>query len=77
MNEPYRNLRIVDLSSRGDAGYTRGSLNPEPYPYESAFAVRQLIQRQMKGEPSLNNDQSKGEVQAPVLLWGHYTGRTA
>ena len=76
LKQRFPNLRIVYLSSRIYAGYAMGSLNPEPYAYESAFAVRQLIQRQMKGEPSLNYDQSKGEVRAPLLLGGRISGRT-
>ncbi len=58
----YPNLRIVYLSSRIYAGYARGPLNPEPYAYESAFAVRSVIQRQMAGD----------RAATPVLLWGPY-----
>ena len=47
-------------------------LNPEPYAYESAFAVRGLIQDQIKGEAKLNCDAAKGPVKAPLLLWGPY-----
>ncbi|HUG91004.1 MAG TPA: hypothetical protein VML55_09235 [Planctomycetaceae bacterium] len=72
LDEEFPNLRLAYLSSRIYAGYARGALNPEPYAYESAFAVRQLIQEQIAGEPSLNADSSKGEVKSPVLLWGPY-----
>lgn len=72
LKERYPNLKIVYLSSRIYAGYARGPLNPEPYAYESAFAVRSLIQQQIKGEPSLNHDPTKGVVKAPLLLWGPY-----
>jgi hypothetical protein len=68
----YPNLRIAYLSSRIYAGYATTPLNPEPYSYESAFAVRELIQRQIKGDPALNYDPAKGEVKAPLLLWGPY-----
>ena len=68
----YPNLRIAYLSSRIYAGYATTGLNPEPYAYEGAFAVRELIQRQIKGDPALNYDPAKGEVKAPLLLWGPY-----
>jgi uncharacterized coiled-coil DUF342 family protein len=68
----FPNLRVAYLSSRIYAGYATGALNPEPYAYESAFAVRWLIEEQTKGAPALNADAAKGEVKAPVLLWGPY-----
>jgi hypothetical protein len=70
--QKYPNLRVAYLSSRIYAGYATTPLNPEPYSYESAFAVRWLIEEQMKGAPALNSDAAKGEVKAPVLLWGPY-----
>ena len=68
----YPNLRVAFLSSRIYAGFATTKLNPEPYAYESAFAVRSLIQQQIKGEAALNADPQRGEVRAPVLLWGPY-----
>jgi hypothetical protein len=68
----YPNLRIAYLSSRTYGGYATTRLNPEPYAYESAFAVRGLIQEQIKGKASLNYDAAKGDVKAPLLLWGPY-----
>ena len=48
-------------------------LNPEPYAYESAFAVRSLILAQIgKKDPALNYDADKGPVKSPILLWGPY-----
>lgn len=44
----------------------------EAFAYESAFAVRWLIQDQMKGEAGLNFNPKQGEVKAPLLLWGPY-----
>ncbi|MCB1227857.1 MAG: hypothetical protein KDK99_18715 [Verrucomicrobiales bacterium] len=55
----FPNLRVAYLGSRIWAGNAKGNLNPEPYAYESAFAVRHLIQRQ---------DLQK----EPLLLWGPY-----
>jgi len=65
-------LRIAYLSSRIYAGYATSTLNPEPYAYESAFAVRDLIQAQIGGDAALNFDPAKGEVKSPLLLWGPY-----
>lgn len=68
----YPNLRVVYLSSRTYAGYARTPLNPEPYAYESAFAVRWLIRDQIAGKADLNFDPGAGEVKAPALVWGPY-----
>jgi hypothetical protein len=68
----FPNLRIAFLSSRTYGGYATTPLSPEPYAYESAFAVRGVIQRQMGGDPELNCDPQRGAVRAPVLLWGPY-----
>lgn len=68
----FPNLRVVYLSSRIYAGYAATQLNPEPYAYESALAVRRVILSQIKADPRLNYDRSKGEVKAPLLLWGPY-----
>jgi hypothetical protein len=68
----FPNLRIAYLSSRIYAGYARGSPNPEPYAYESAFSVRWLIEEQIAGNPELNYDAKKGRVESPLLLWGPY-----
>jgi hypothetical protein len=62
----FPNLRIAYLGSRIWAGNSSGPLNPEPYAYEGAFAVRRLIQRQMRQDPEL------GPGKSPLLLWGPY-----
>jgi hypothetical protein len=66
------NLRIAYLSSR-IRGYTTVSdgLNPEPYAYETGFAVKWLIEDQMAGEPALLFD-PEGPSEAPWLAWGPY-----
>jgi hypothetical protein len=61
LKRSYPNLQLAYLSSRIYAGYASTSLNPEPYAYESGFAVRWLIQQQ---------DLKSGT--APVALWGPY-----
>ncbi|HSG70608.1 MAG TPA: hypothetical protein VLA12_09355, partial [Planctomycetaceae bacterium] len=59
--QKFPNLRIAYLSSRIYGGYSGGSLNPEPFAYESAFPVRWLIQDQIAGKAALNHDPAKGE----------------
>ncbi len=66
----FPNLQLAYLSSRIYGGYSTGALNPEPYAYESAFPVRWLIQRQIKGDESLSFEGTK--ALSPVLLWGPY-----
>lgn len=68
----FPNLRVAYLGSRIYAGYAKTGLNPEPYAYEGAFACRWLIQDQIKGKPESNYDSARGEVKAPLLLWGPY-----
>lgn len=75
----YPNLRIVYLSSRIYAGYATTSLNPEPYAYESGFAVKWLIEaqiRQMQEDETEVFDSVAGDLDyhsiAPWLAWGPY-----
>ncbi len=72
--QKFPNLRIAYLASRIYGGYTGGGLNPEPYAYESAFVCRWLIQDQIEGSKELNYNAnvSRGDVKAPLLLWGPY-----
>lgn len=72
LKKRFPNLRIVYLSSRIYAGYATTALNPEPYAYESAFAVRRLIQDQIAGRAELNFDPARGAARSPLLLWGPY-----
>jgi enterochelin esterase-like enzyme/dienelactone hydrolase len=76
----FPNVQLVYLSSRSWGGWAKvpaGSKasqpgNSEPYSYETAFAVKWLIERQLKGEAELNFDPAKGAVKAPWLSWGPY-----
>ena len=61
MRVRYPNLKLVYLSSRTYGGYAITGLNPEPAAYDSAFAVRWLIQERMSGK-----------IKGPWLLWGPY-----
>jgi hypothetical protein len=73
----FPNLRLVYLSSRTYGGWAKarggkGPGNSEPYSYETGFAVKWLIEQQLKGDAALNYDSAKGEVKAPWLSWGPY-----
>ena len=68
----YPNVKLAFLASRTYGGYAQTPLNPEPYAYEGAFAMRGLILQQMGGDAALQADLSKGATKAPVLLWGPY-----
>jgi len=69
----YPNIRIVYVSSRTRA-YTEelNTVNPEPFAYESGFAVQWMIADQINGLNNLNFDAAKGAVVAPYLRWGSY-----
>lgn len=80
LKRKFPNLRLAYFSSRIYAGYAKTNLNPEPFAYETAFAMRWVIQDQIAGRPELNFDAALGEVKSPLLLWGPYLwadGRTA
>jgi hypothetical protein len=66
------NVKAVYFTSRIYAGYASTTLNPEPYAYESGFAVKWLIESQIAGVDSLNFDPAAGPVEAPWLSWGPY-----
>ena len=68
----FPNLKICYLSSRTRAYVYGSGLNPEPYAYETAFAVKWLIEKQLNGAPDLNYDPAKGPVLMPWLSWGSY-----
>lgn len=72
----YPNLRIAFVSSRIYAGYASTLLNPEPYAYESAFAVKWLIQAQVHQMQTGEVDPVAGDLHhpaaAPWIAWGAY-----
>jgi hypothetical protein len=68
----FPNLRIAFYSSRSYAGYSTTRLNPEPYAYQSGFAVKWVVRDQIDGSAALNFDPSRGTVLAPWISWGPY-----
>ncbi len=66
----YPNLKIAYWSSRIYAGYATTTLNPEPFAYESGFAVKWLIEKQISGDSTLAFAGAK--PRAPWLAWGPY-----
>lgn len=68
----FPNAKLIYLSSRSYSGDATTPINPEPFAYESAFAVKWLIEEQLKHNPALNFDASKGAVTSPWLSWGPY-----
>jgi hypothetical protein len=73
----YPNVKVVFLSSRIYGGYAApGTLNPEPFAFESGFAVKWLIEAQINEEQSLTVEKVAGDlypgVDAPWLAWGPY-----
>ncbi len=70
--QKYPNLRQIFMSSRTYGGYASTPLNPEPYAYESAFALRWLIESQINDLDSLNYDSTAGVVNTAWFAWGPY-----
>ncbi len=74
----YPHLQQVFISSRTYGGYARTELNPEPYAYESGFAVKWVIRAQIEqmraGGPG--TDARAGDLNyaaiAPWVAWGPY-----
>ena len=61
LKQRFPNLQLVYLSSRTYAGYATTTLNPEPYAYDSGFAVKWLVLQR-----------EKGKIGGPWLGWGPY-----
>lgn len=75
LRERYPNLRQAFLSSRTYGGYAATPLNPEPYAYETGFAVKWLIAAQVEQARSGRVDAEAGDLslaRAPWLGWGPY-----
>jgi len=72
----YPNCKLAFHSSRIYAGYASTLLNPEPYAYESGFAVKWAVGEQISqtaGNPPSNGYGALvAGVDAPVMMWGPY-----
>ncbi|MGH7470690.1 MAG: hypothetical protein ACRENP_22305 [Longimicrobiales bacterium] len=71
----YPNLRQIFASSRTYAGFATTALNPEPYAYESGFAVKWLIESQIRQLDTGTTDARAGNLAlavAPWIAWGAY-----
>jgi hypothetical protein len=69
----YPNLRVAYLSSRTFGGWSGSATgSPEPYAYEAGFGTRWVVHSQIHGAPQLNYDPARGEVKAPLVIWGPY-----
>ncbi len=69
----FPNLKFAFLSSRTRSyGVVGEGSSPEPIAYETGFAVKWLIEKQISGDPSLNYDINQGPVLAPLVVWGPY-----
>ncbi len=76
MRVHYPNLRQVFLGTRTYGGYSTGRLNPEPFAYETGFAVKWVIQAQIdQAQSGRIVDTRAGNLDytsAPWIAWGPY-----
>ena len=73
----YPKLQLVFISSRIYAGYATTALNPEPYAYESGFAVKWTVAAQIEQRRSARVDPAAGNLDdgpggQPWIGWAAY-----
>lgn len=72
LKQLYPNIKIAYYSSRTNSYTYWQGLSPEPTAFETGFAVKWMIERQINGDPDLNYDPARGPVVAPYLSWSAY-----
>ncbi len=72
VHSTFPNARLCFLSSMHWQGWSTYVPDEEPYDFEQAFGVREVIARQMAGDPELNVDPAVASVAAPWVAWGPY-----
>jgi hypothetical protein len=74
LHTKFPNLKLAYFTSKFYDAYSNSvsGSNPEPYAYESGFAVKWAIQDQINGNANLNFDPANGPVMAPWMAWGPY-----
>jgi hypothetical protein len=72
LHDRFPNLKMAYLSSRTYGGYAASPSNQEPHAYESGFAVKWVISRQISVDAELTFDPAKGPVRSPWIAWGSY-----
>jgi hypothetical protein len=71
----YPNLRQIYVSSRTYAGFASTTLHPEPYAYETGFAMKWLVEAQIRQLDTGVIDARSGDLgpgQGAWLAWGPY-----
>ncbi|MGD0987178.1 MAG: choice-of-anchor D domain-containing protein [Candidatus Sulfotelmatobacter sp.] len=70
----FPNLKLAYIESMHYGGYATNDpeILPEPYAYETGFAMQTVIADQINGQANLNYNPSNGPVMAPWLSWGTY-----
>ena len=74
MHTLFPKLTMAYFSSRIYAGYSNGvaKIDPEPYAYESGFAVKNAINDQLNGATNLCDGNGCSTVNSPWMSWGPY-----
>lgn len=67
IKDTFPNVKIAYLSGRVYGGYHNGGPSPDPFAYQSSFAMKALILDQITG-----NNPALAEPEVPWLAWGPY-----
>ncbi len=66
-------VKLALMVSRQTGYYAQSTLNPEPYAYWNAWAIKWLIDQQGALDPEMAFHPLQGQVKMPVLAWGVYS----